>query len=323
MMVPLFASACLFLAVCLAAYALLTRSKVSTPSDNRLRALRVDAGGSREEGSATLRRGRTSIPGLRGVLNNSGWAEKTELTLRQANVQLRVGEYLILRLALAAVLFGGATLISQMNPIGIAIGIGLAAAGYLLPGMAVSIARGRRIERLEAQLTELAPMLASSLRSGFALQQGLELASHQLEPPISDELVQLTTDLNLGATLDAAMLDFARRIGSPDFDMLVTAILIQRTSGGNLSEVLDQTAETLRERERIRGEIKTLTASQRMTGMVLSVYPAAVGLILFAILPSIWKLLFTEQLGLILLSIAVGLQVIGFLVIRRIVNIRI
>src|SRR3990172_8632361 len=147
-------------------------------------------------------------------------------------------------------------------------------------------------------------MRASSLRSGFALQQGMELAAHQLEPPIADELMQLTVDLNLGATLEAAMLDFGRRIGSPDFDMLVTAILIQRTSGGNLSEVLDQTAETLRERERIRGEIKTLTASQRLAGMILSVYPVAVGLLLLAIMPSVWSLMFTEHLGQVFLAVA-------------------
>ena len=320
-MLPLFASLLLFLSICGAAYTLLARRGGSKPSDSRLRALRASPGPASPEASATLRRSHTSIPGLRGLLNNSDWAGETQLRLRQANIHLRVGEYLILRVGLAAVLFGAAVLISRFNIVGFILGIALAVVGYALPGIFVSIARQRRIDTMERQLTELAPMLASSLRSGFALQQGLELAAHQLEPPIADELTQLTTDLNLGATLDAAMLDFGRRIGSPDFDMLITAILIQRTSGGNLSEVLDRTAETLRERERIRGEIKTLTASQRLTGTILSVYPAALGLLLLAIMPSMWGLMFTENLGRALVGVALGLQVIGFFAMRRLMNV--
>jgi tight adherence protein B len=105
--------------------------------------------------------------------------------------------------------------------------------------------------------------------------------------------------------------------------MLITAILVQRTTGGNLSEVLDKTAQTMTERERIRGDILTLTASQRLTGLILSVYPAAIGLLFLAIMPHEWSKLFTEAVGQILLGIAVGLQLIGFIVIRRTLNVEI
>ena len=164
-------------------------------------------------------------------------------------------------------------------------------------------------------------MIASSLRSGFSFQQAIELANEQLGPPLADELYLLLQDINLGATMDTALQDLGRRVGSPDLDMIITAIQIQRSTGGNLAEVLENTAETLRERDRIRGDLKTLTAQQRLTGLVLSVYPIGLGLLLLAILPSVYSLMFTEVAGLIALGIALGLQFLGFVAIRRLTNI--
>lgn len=123
--------------------------------------------------------------------------------------------------------------------------------------------------------------------------------------------------------MDAALLDFGRRVGSTSLDMMITAILVQRSTGGNLSEILDTAAETLRERERIRGDLQTLTASQRLTGIILSLYPIAVGLVLLALLPSQWMVLFTETAGQILLGVALTLNLIGYFAMRRVMNIEI
>jgi tight adherence protein B len=105
--------------------------------------------------------------------------------------------------------------------------------------------------------------------------------------------------------------------------MLITAVLVQRSSGGNLAEILDQSAETLRERERLRGDVRTLTAQQRLSGYVLAVYPVLVGLGLLVIAPDTYSLLFTETIGRTLLGVAFGLQAAGFLVIRRLIKIEI
>lgn len=317
------ASAFLFLALVTGAVSLFVTSRGRSSFDERIRALRprrADDGG---DAAPTLRRAQSSIPMLRRLLSGSEWAEATALQLQQANLHLRVGEYLLARGGLAFFLFIVTLFVSRLHPVGIVIGLVLGGAGYLLPAFYVQFLRRRRIDKIEKQLVELAPMLASALRSGFALQQGIELASRQLEPPIADELNLLINDVNLGATMQAAMLDMGRRIGSTDFDMLITAILVQRTSGGNLSEVLDQTAETLRERERIRGDLNTLTAQQRLTGTILSVYPAGVGLLLLALMPSLWSVMFTKTLGQVFLGVALGLQVIGFLAIRRLMKIEI
>jgi len=102
--------------------------------------------------------------------------------------------------------------------------------------------------------------------------------------------------------------------------MVVTTILVQRTTGGNLSEVLDNVAETIRERERLQGEIRALTAQQRLTGLILSIYPVMLGLLFFALAPSLMKVLVTEEAGRVLLAVAIFLQVMGMLTIRRILR---
>ncbi len=238
-------------------------------------------------------------------------------------MQLRVGEYLLVRVLLGALAAFVVVIVSSLHPIGVVLGLLAGVVAFMLPAFYLRLARSRRLAKVEKQLVELLPMLASALRSGFALQQGFELAQQQLGPPLADELNLMLQDVNLGSTTESALQDLGRRIGSTDLDMLITAILVQRSTGGNLSEIFDQTAETLRDRERIRGELQTLTAQHRLTGMILSVYPVGVGLVLLALLPSIWSRLFTDSAGLVLLGIAFTLQLVGFFSIRRLMNIEI
>ena len=292
--------------------------------DERVRRLRQGADGQRSHAVApTLKRGYSSIPSLSRFLSSSPWADAAALQLQQANVRLRVGEYLLCRLLLAGLLFVSIVLIAQFHPLGLVIAVVLGGVGYLLPALVLSFLRRRRIALIEKQLVEFLPMLASSLRSGFAFLQSVELAARQLGPPLADELALLINDVNLGATMEAALLDLGRRAGSVDVDMMITAVMVQRTTGGNLSEVLDQAAETLRDRERIRGDVQTLTAQQRLTGLILSIYPAAIGLLLLVMMPSVWSVLFTDTLGRIFFSFAVGLQFIGFVVMQRVMKIEI
>jgi tight adherence protein B len=234
-----------------------------------------------------------------------------------------VGEYLLLRIALALVAFGLVALILQFSTWGILGGLVAGVVGFMAPAFYVRQVEKRRVAAFERQLIDFLPALAASLRAGFSFQQGLENTVDQVGDPLREELLMLINDVNIGATMQQALLDMSRRCGSDDLDMMVTAILVQRTTGGNLSEVLDNVAETIRERERIKGEIQTLTASQRLTGVILSLWPAAIGLLLLAIAPDIWSKLFTETLGIIFLVVAVGLQLLGFLLIRRAVDIEV
>lgn len=318
------ASGFLFLTIAIGAMALFGPARFGRRgSEDRILGLTRQEGEAATSADATLKRPHSSIPTLGRLLNESEWAESAAKDLAQANIHLRVGEYLLLRMGVGIAAFFVIGLVSQFHIMGVLVGVVIGGALYLAAPPLLHMLRQRRLAKIEKQLVEFLPMLGSSLRAGFAFQQGVELAARQLEAPLGDELALLLNDTNLGSTMEEALLQMGERIGSTDVDMMITAVLVQRSSGGNLAEILESAAETLTERERIRGDIQTLTASQRLTGLILSLYPMAIGLLLLVIMPSLWGVMFTETLGQIFLGIAVGLQFIGFLVMRRVTQIQI
>ena len=167
----------------------------------------------------------------------------------------------------------------------------------------------------------LATLVANAQRAGFAFSQGVDVAAKRVGPPMSVELNRMMLDVNLGSSVEDALTAMNDRIGSDDLDMVITAILIQRNTGGNLAEVLDNVSETMRDRERIQGEIKTMTSSQRLAGLILSGWPAVIGLIFFAINPGMMSLMWTTSIGLVLLGLWLVLNFLGFFTIRRILDI--
>ena len=314
----------LFLTIAIGAIALFGPGRFGRRgSEERILGLTQQEGDSPASAGVTLKRSHSSIPTLGRLLSESDWAESAARDLAQANIHLRVGEYLLLRVGIGVGAFFIIGFVAQFSLLGVLFGVVIGAASYFAMPPFLHLLRQRRLAEIEKQLVEFLPMLASSLRGGFAFQQAVELAAQQLEPPLADELALMLNDTNLGSPMEEALLQMGERIGSTDVDMMITAVLVQRTSGGNLVEILESAAKTLTERERIRGDIQTLTSSQRLTGLILSLYPAAIGLLLLIIMPSLWIVMFTETLGQIFLGIALGLQFVGFLVMRRVMQIQI
>jgi len=149
------------------------------------------------------------------------------------------------------------------------------------------------------------------------------MAADQLEHPIATELDQTVHETNVGSSMDDAFLALSERCNSYDLDLVVTAVLIQRSAGGNLSEILENVAATMRERVRIRGEIQTLTAQQTLTGIVIALLPVGVGGIFMVISPEYITTLFTETMGQVMLGLAIILESVGILVIKRILAIEV
>jgi tight adherence protein B len=149
------------------------------------------------------------------------------------------------------------------------------------------------------------------------------MVSEQMEAPISDEFVRMVVDMNVGASVEDAMMGLLARCNTEEMNLLVTAVLVQRTSGGNLSEILDNVGEHLREKERLVGEVRTMTAQQRFSGLVLTVWPLF--LLAFFCLVN-WEqtsLLFTTGIGLMLLGAGAVMQLLGFFSIQRILDIEV
>ena len=148
--------------------------------------------------------------------------------------------------------------------------------------------------------------------------QSFDFAAKQMRPPLALELRRMLREANLGMSAEDALNSLGERIASPDLDMVLTAINIQRNVGGNLSEILETVAATMRERERIRGDVRTLTAQQTMTGIIIGGLPVGVGLLFMLINPAYMSLLFTDPIGRALLLGAIVLEAVGVMVIKRV-----
>ena len=164
-------------------------------------------------------------------------------------------------------------------------------------------------------------MVANAMRAGFSFLQAMDLISKEMEPPMSDEFKHVMRDINLGASVERALEDMDKRVNSPDFSLVVTAVLIQQQVGGDLAHILDTISETIQDRIRMRREVRTLTAQGRMSGWVLALLPVVTGLLISSISPGYMDPLFNSRWGHMAIIAAVVLELVGFFVIQRIIDI--
>lgn len=190
--------------------------------------------------------------------------------------------------------------------------------GALLPLFVIHRRVSRRSSALNAQVVETLEVVASSLRSGFGFTQSLDLAAREQPEPISGELLQAIHEVNLGASTDEALQRLVDRTGDADLALAVNAVVIQRRVGGDLSEVLGNIAHMIRERIRIRGEIKTLTAQARMSAWIIGLLPIALAAVLTLMQPEQMRVLIDDPIGRVLVLVGGGLQIVGFMAVQRV-----
>jgi tight adherence protein B len=264
---------------------------------------------------AMLLRPREGLPRLWWGEAGKGLA----LELERAGIPLRPGEFVVLRWALALVMALMALIFSApwwvMLP--------LAILGYRLPMMVVRHVKGRRLAKIETQLLEALPLIANALRSGYSFLQAMDFVSKRVEDPLAWELARTVREIQMGANIDAALMATAHRVGSGDLELVINAIVIQRQVGGNLADLLTTVERTMRERARIRGEIKALTSQQRLSAFVIGSLPVFLVMVLMAINPSYGGLLFTTMVGRALLVTAAVMEVLGVMAIRRILRVEV
>ncbi|KKL99194.1 hypothetical protein LCGC14_1816810, partial [marine sediment metagenome] len=270
---------------------------------------------------------RYSAPGQEGIVplalrdQGSAWAERTRVQLERAGLALKLHEYVALRVLMGLLAFIVVLGVGNAGALALVLGIVVGVVSYMLPALYVHTRITRQVQKFNDQLDEMLTMVSNSLRAGFGLLQGFELAAEQLQPPMSTELHRLLRDTRMGASIEEALENLSQRVGSYDLDVIITAILIQRSVGSNLSEVLDKVAHTIRERVRIKGEINTLVAQKKLSGWVIGLMPVAFVAMMMIMSFDYMSLLFTDPLGRLMLVIAVVLDIIGILVIKRIVTV--
>jgi tight adherence protein B len=311
-------------AVALLGLLLASRRRVK-PTERRLRVLAQEPAteARRLSWDEVRRRGPSSLPYFRDWLFESAWAQRMTVDLEAAGLKMRSGEYFLLRVLVGLIFFLIVTVVWRGSPVVVLFALAAATFGFILPAFWVRTMRRRRVEAVTQQLPEAVQMIANALRAGFAFQHGVSLVSDQMEPPVGEEFVRMNVDMNVGASVEDALMGLLSRCDTEEMNLLVTAVLVQRTSGGNLAEILDNVGEQLREKERLVGEVRTMTSQQRFSGTVLTFWPLAL-LGVFSLLN--WEqtgLLFTTGLGVTLLGFGIGLQFVGYFVIRRILDVEV
>ncbi len=259
------------------------------------------------------------VQGFDKILSSLGPLDQLGQALRRGGVKLTVTEYLIIWLASAAgMVLLGYTISQSWLPAAL---VGLL--GITGPYFFIRYREGGRIHTFNGQLGNILTQISGSMRSGYGLLQAIEFASHEAPVPAGTEFAQVVRDVRLGRTLMAALDDLVDRVGSNDLELIVTCIHIQHETGGNLAEILDTVAETIRERVRIKGELHSLTAQQRYSGYVLALLPVVLFFILMLINPNYESRLFTPGPTLCIPIGAIVMMIIGFLIIRSIVSIEV
>jgi tight adherence protein B len=194
---------------------------------------------------------------------------------------------------------------------------------YLIPMRYVKWRQRRRLKTFNSRLPDTLSLLANAMKAGLSLPQAIESVAATASPPISDELARVVRETKLGSSTPAALTNMVRRVGSEDLDLIVTAISIQATVGGNLARILDGISHTIRQRVQIKAQIGAMTAQMRASGWIITLLPFIVAGVLNIITPSYFRVMFTDPAGRVLLGLAAASIFLGNVFVRRITNFRV
>ncbi|MDQ6695505.1 MAG: type II secretion system F family protein [Chloroflexota bacterium] len=256
-------------------------------------------------------------------VGQQGFGRKVQRKMAQADLKLTLFEYMLIKaisvvVGLIVCLFlGRNNIIEQMI-----FGVVGAVIGFFGLDWYIKFRIGKRLKAFNSQLSDTIALMANSLRSGYSLLQSMELVSREALDPIGVEFRRVVREVGLGLSAQDALNNLMRRLPSDDLDLLITAINIQYEVGGNLAQILDTIAHTIRERVRIKGEISVLTAQGRMSGYLITALPGLIGVVVTIINPTYMSTLW--EWPWLMMPICGGILVLaGFLVIRKIVNIEV
>ena len=264
------------------------------------------------------------------ALSGRGFFAPTKDRISKADVKLRVSEYIVLVFASAILVAAAAYIFMHGNMILVVIG---AIVGLQIPRIYLGMAANKRMNAFDGQLSDTLNLWVNALRSGYSVLQGMEAIATELPPPVSKEFERVVQEVRLGLGMEEALQNMYNRVPSEDLDLVITAVNIQREVGGNLAEILDTISYTIRERVRIKGEIRTLTAQGRISGWVVGLLPLGLAGILYMINPEYMQQLWEKDkpwvlqpylpCGWVVVGASLFMMLMGILAIRKIVNIEV
>ncbi|MEX2260523.1 MAG: type II secretion system F family protein [Bryobacteraceae bacterium] len=261
----------------------------------------------------------SNVTWINEFLNRIEVAPKLRLLLHQANMNWTVSRLMLLQVNAAAVTGYAVYLRTAALPLAVAVGAAAGAAPFVF----VLSKRQRRFTQFERDLPQALDLMVSAMRAGHSLTAAIGMVAREIADPIGKEFRQCFDEQNFGLELRAAMLNLSMRVPVGDVRILVTAVLVQKETGGNLAEILERVAHVMRDRFRLRKQIQVHTAQGRLTGAILTLLPAILGVGLYIVNPEHMSLLWKRPLGVKLLyGAALGIS-LGALTIRKIIRVRI
>jgi tight adherence protein B len=293
-------------------------SPVANDLELRLRAYNVS-----EEAAATKAPAKPLRERIFDTLNRSATQRKGGSRLAEklskADIKLRVSEWYAVNLTVGLVLAAASFLRFQS----IIIAVVFFVIGVILPRFYLGMRVRRRIRRFNNQLGETLMLVSNALKAGQSFSQAVDTVAKNAPAPMSAEFNRASREINLGLSTEDALINMNKRVSSEDFDLVVVAVSIHRQVGGNLAEILDAISDTIRQRIRIKGEIRTLTAQARISGYIITALPFALGGIITLITPSYTKPLIENPLGWAMIGYAIFSISIGYFLISKITAIEV
>lgn len=237
----------------------------------------------------------------------------------QAEVSLQPGQFFLISGLLAAL--GGGTAWWLGAPVGI-VPVAMVVMGTL-PLVWLIQRRKKRLKKFGAQLPDALELVARALRAGHSLGAGMHVVAEEMPAPIGTEFGRVHEEQNLGISLEDTLLNLTKRVPNLDLKFFATAVVLQRQTGGDLSEILDKIGYVIRERFKIYGQVQALTGEGRLSGIVLMLLPVVLFIAMYQLNPDYIMVLFTEEMGRKMLAVAIFLQILGAIVIKKIVDIKV
>ena len=259
------------------------------------------------------------LPALERMISGTERGSAFGRWIEQSGLKLSISGVLLIALV-CAILFAILVTMLTRSPFGIPAGFAI---GFALPFMFLKFKRTKRLRAFEEQFPEALDLIARALKAGHAFATGLKMAADELNEPVGPEFRKTFDEQNFGLPLKDALENLTLRIPILDVRFFATAVLIQRETGGNLSEILENLAHVVRERFKILRQVRVYTAHGRLTGYVLLALPAVLGIALSFINPDHMNMLFRERMGQILLMVAMGMQIAGYIWIKQVVKIEV
>lgn len=289
--------------------------------DKRLTEVTLNAADEEDDGGKTLLKDHKSgaIAAFDRFAGGSARGSAMTRWIEQSGVKLSLGSLLVMALFFSAIAAMGMMIITKASwglPLGAAI-------GFVMPFLYLRGKRRRRLNTFEEQFPEALDLIARALKAGHAFATGLKMVADEMPEPVGPEFRKTFDEQNFGLPLKDALENLSRRIPSLDVRFFSTAVLIQRETGGNLSEILENLAHVVRERFKILRQVRVYTAHGRLTGYVLLALPAFLAVALMFINPDHMNLLFRERMGQQMLMAALVMQVIGYLWIKHVIKIEV